>query len=441
MRYQVRSAARCLGLLLAAAIGTATGALGVAVPGSADVACSTPAEPGQVASQLPPEQLMLGFRRAWPVTIGTGITVAVIGTGVDDDHPQLRGGVGRGLDLVTGSPDGRTDCVSHGTAMASLIAARSAPGTGFVGVAPGATILPVRITERGEMGQAETSLLARAITWAVDHGAKVVNVSLVTPLDTTELRAAVRYASERDVLLVAAAGSRPDGAEDPGSPDLADPPWFPSAYPGVLSVGAVAGDGVRLASSPVSPEVDVVAPGGALVAATRQRGHAIWSGTSVAAALASGVAALIRSAEPGLTAAEVERRMVATANQIPGGTGSGGYTHGMVDPYRAVTETTAAGGTRVLPDLPPRTADLVAERAAARWRSARHSALVIGLCAGLLVLGTVLAVGVRRRRTAGRPRGTGIAGPGWAGPAVEPDLPELTDSYFAVPKPPARTRG
>jgi len=202
----------------------------------------------------------------------------------------------------------------------------------------------------------------------------------------------------------------------------------------------VTGDGIRLAGSPVSPEVDVVAPGGALVAATRQRGHAIWSGTSVAAALASGVAALIRSAEPGLTVAEVERRMVATANQVPGGTGTGGYTRGMVDPYRAVTETAVAGGTRVLPALPPRTVDPMAEQAAARWRSARHSALVISGAAGLLGLGMIVVVAIRRRRTSGVASGRGAAGPGVAGPAVEPDLPELLDRYFAVPKPPGRTR-
>ncbi|GAB3158650.1 hypothetical protein GCM10027290_62240 [Micromonospora sonneratiae] len=401
-------------------------------PAVAAADCSGPAEPGSVVAEAPPEQATLGFKRVWPTTMGRGVTVAVIDTGVDGSHPQLRGAVGQGWDFVDSAPSGGTDCVSHGTAVASLIAARPVPGIGFVGVAPEASILPVRVVERTDSGLGEPAVLARAIRWAVDHGARVVNISLVTAEDTADLRAAVRYANEHDVLLVAAAGTRPSNTELPDPADGTDPPYYPAAYPGVLGVGAVDGAGARLASSPVASYVDIAAPGGPVLAATRVRGHGAWSGTSFATGLVSGVAALVRAAEPKLTAAEVERRLLATANRVAGGPGTAGYTHGMVDPYRAVTEKVVAGGVQVLPEMPPRTTDPALVRAEVRHRSMVRTATTIGIGAVIVVVILALTVVVNRRRATGAVRPA--AATSSAGPTQSPDLPPLEESYFAVPK-------
>src|SRR5689334_6196233 len=120
-------------------------------------------------------QQRLDYERVWPLTRGSGVTVAVVDTGVQGSHPQLRGGVLPGIDVVNGGT-AETDCVGHGTLVAGLLAARPADGTGFAGVAPAATVLPVRVTnsQQGSAGP-----LATGIRRAVDAHAQVINVSIV----------------------------------------------------------------------------------------------------------------------------------------------------------------------------------------------------------------------------------------------------------------------
>src|SRR5262249_23122339 len=144
---------------------------------------------------------------------GARVTVAVIDSGVDADHPQLRQAVLRGRDYLPGSSggDGRTDCVAHGTAGASLLAAAALPGIGFAGLGPGRQGLPIRVTEAGDApssGRAGTpSGLARAITAAVQDGAAVLNVSMVLYRDDPHVRDAVRDAVRAGVVVVAAVGN------------------------------------------------------------------------------------------------------------------------------------------------------------------------------------------------------------------------------------------
>src|SRR4051812_11454592 len=157
-------------------------------PGQARASsCDPKPAPGQVYRDVPYEDRLYDLARMNPISTGAGVRVAVIDSGVDARHPQLRGRVDRGRDLLHGNPDARQDCVGHGTAVASIIAARPVEGVAFQGLAPGVTIVPVRITEKEEIdGQAvgddgTPAEFAEAITWAASKSggdARIINLSV-----------------------------------------------------------------------------------------------------------------------------------------------------------------------------------------------------------------------------------------------------------------------
>jgi membrane-anchored mycosin MYCP len=271
-------------------------------------------------------QQALGFASVWRLTRGAGVTVAVVDSGVDA-NPQFGDRVMIGPDLApspTGpSPD--ADCVGHGTSVASIIAAAPVPGVSFSGVAPAAGILAVKITNSDTF---PGSVAAQAIVAAVDDGAQVINLSLAT-VSTPALAAAVRFAQASNVVVVAAAGN--------DSPDGATGPFYPAAYPGVLSVGAVGQDGALAGFSDTRTPVSVTAPGVSVTAAYPgvfpRAYNPASNGTSFATAFVSGVAALVRAAHPGLDQAQVVARITATAN----GSAGPGTGHGLINPVQAVT--------------------------------------------------------------------------------------------------------
>jgi type VII secretion-associated serine protease mycosin len=326
-------------------------------------------------------QQALRFSAVWDRTRGGGVTVAIVDSGVDA-NPQFGDRVIPGPDLVAGTrphiPPG-SDCVGHGTAVASIIAAAPVPGISFTGVAPAARILSVKISGTDTF---PTSVTPRGIMDAVQFGADVINLSLATPDDIPALRNAVEYALNHNVVVVAAAGNDlPRGGTGP---------FYPAAYPGVLAVGAVGPGGALAAFSDRHTPVAVTAPGVNVTSAypgTFPEAYApVQNGTSFAAAFVSGVVALARSAHPELSAAQVVARIEATAH---GGTGPG-TGHGMVDPVRAVTA--------VLPAEQPRMAQTA--RAAPSGGSARTVAMAaIAGTFGLLVVLTAVLVIRRRRKT------------------------------------------
>jgi membrane-anchored mycosin MYCP len=299
--------------------------VGPSVRGYATPACAVPVPSATVTAEVPWAQRRFGLGRLDGVADGAGVVVAVVDSGVDAANPQLTGAVLAGIDVLDTGGDGRLDCVGHGTAVASIIAARPRSGNGLVGVAPAATILPIRVSERtdNETGgrSAPASSVAAALRTAVDRGARVVNMSLTTDQDDPALRAAVRQAVAHDVVVVAAAGNRREAG---------NPRTYPAAYDGVLGVGAIQPDGVRTAESQTGDYVDLLAPGADVVAATRGGGQARYAGTSFAAAFVSGTAALVRQYLPRLTATQVTERLKATADAGPEATA-------VLNPYRAVT--------------------------------------------------------------------------------------------------------
>ncbi|SCG70343.1 type VII secretion-associated serine protease mycosin [Micromonospora zamorensis] len=370
-------------------------------------ACATSLAPARPVTAAPWPQQRYDPARLAPLATGTGVTVAVVDSGVDRAHPQLADRVLAGTDLLDPGGDGSRDCAGHGTGVASIIAATPRAGVAFQGLAPDARILPVRVSEQQvvqgrESGRtASAGEFAQAIRWAVDHDADVVNLSVVLYADDPEVRSAVRYAVDRDVVLVAAAGNLHDSG---------DPQPFPAGYDGVLGVGAIGADGGRATFSQTGAYVDLVAPGSEVLTAAPGAGHHQVEGTSYAAPFVAATAALLRQYRPELTAAQVAERIIATADPAPGAGHGGGYGAGVLNPYRAVTETSGsrAGDPRPVTALADDRPDPAVLAHRARRATARDRALLVGAVVGttaatVVLLALVLPRGARRRwRPAGQ---------------------------------------
>ncbi|GAA0950385.1 S8 family serine peptidase [Nonomuraea longicatena] len=282
----------------------------------------------------------LGLAKAWQVTKGAGVTVAVLDSGVDPGHRDLAGAVVEGRDFTAGAnPPGVAPSRLHGTYMASLIAGHGhGPGgrQGVIGVAPAARLLSVRvILEDEEPGFREFNterefedVVAKGIRYAVDRGADVINMSISKELATKRERAAIRYAISKGVVLVAAAGN--DGASEPDANGFA-PYSYPAAFPGVVSVAAT-DRGLRRASfSNWNPSVMVAAPGVDILGAGPGDAYWVGKGTSQAAALVSGVAALIKAKYPDMSPGLVAQALTSGARKNPPGGYDTGTGFGVVD--------------------------------------------------------------------------------------------------------------
>lgn len=225
---------------------------------------------------------------------GPGTVVAVLDTGVSPVHPELAGRVLPGIDLVDGDGDA-DDENGHGTAVAAMIAADGANGVGIAGACWSCSILPVRVLTSG--GAAPWERVAEGIVWAVDRGARVINISIAGTGDSAELRAAVAYAVANDVLVVASAGNTGDAV-----------PQYPAALEGVVAVAATDPGGRLYDWSSHGAWVDLAVPGCSPLPMVF--GTYAWAcGTSFAAPLAAGLAALARAADPTASAAAVAARL------------------------------------------------------------------------------------------------------------------------------------
>ncbi|GAA3917079.1 type VII secretion-associated serine protease mycosin [Streptomyces gulbargensis] len=280
---------------------------------------------------------------AWRTTKGEGVTVAVLDTGVDDRHPDLAGSVLPGRDLIGfGAARGDRSWARHGTAMAGIIAGHGhGPGgeEGVLGVAPGVKILPVRVILEGsdkareKARKSKGTALAEGIRWAADHGADVINLSLGDDSKSAHADAgedaAVQYALAKGVSVVASAGN---GGEK------GDHISYPAAYPGVIAVTAVDRHGVHASFSTRRWYATVSAPGVDVVIADPDRRYYEGWGTSAAAAFVSGAVALVRSAHPDLTPAQIKQLLIDTARNRPRGGRSDAKGYGTVDPAAAIRE-------------------------------------------------------------------------------------------------------
>lgn len=278
----------------------------------------------------------LSAEKTWRKSTGKGVVVAVIDTGVRAGHPDLRGRVLKGRDFISSGNAG-SDMNGHGTHIAGAIAATKNNRRGVAGLAPSAKILPVRVLDAN--GEGDTATVASGIVYAVNKGADVINLSLAAEQADWQMRAAVAYAVQRNVVVVAAVGNGGCGA----------PTSYPAAYPNVIGVGATDRYNRVAAYSQCGSYVDVVAPGSSIASTMTYRSHpdlrcgygssyCRLSGTSMATPYAAASAALLISRTKGkMRASKVRRLMTAKASNIGPRGRDAASGHGLVNPWRMMS--------------------------------------------------------------------------------------------------------
>ena len=271
------------------------------------------------------------FESVWPTTNGSGITVAVVDTGVAAGHPDLAGQVLPGYQKWTDSASGISydttmdpsfDNNGHGTHVAGIIAALANNGTGVAGAAPGVKILPVKVLDAS--GSGWDGDVAFGINWAVSHGANVVSLSLGGAASSS-VKAAIDNAVANNVIVFAAAGN--GGAT--GSPS------YPGAEPNAIGVASVDSSLAHSAFSTVGSYVDVAAPGRGIVSTYPPMGYATLSGTSMATPYAAAAGALLRAEHPAWNVAQVRDRLLTTADDLGTPGRDNQFGCGFIDPHKA----------------------------------------------------------------------------------------------------------
>ncbi|SJN46205.1 Serine protease [Microbacterium esteraromaticum] len=250
----------------------------------------------------------LGLEEAWALSRGRGVTVAVVDSGVQAGNVHLKDALVPGhTSFGNGSARADADLFGHGTAIAGIIAARQVKGSGVIGIASEAKIMPIRAFEAGpEDGQSSRDLtppsagtVAAGIRWAAEHGAQIINVSLSDAQSSAQYRDAVAYANARGSLVIASAGNRKTAA--PNQPDPTH--FYPGELDGALAVAGVLSDGTWDAESSYAGEhVDIAAPGQAVPSTYISGGDCVFNSdsasSSYATAVVSGAAALIAARFP-----------------------------------------------------------------------------------------------------------------------------------------------
>ena len=249
-----------------------------------------------------------GIPEAWRVTKGKGVRVAILDTGIDRTHPDLRDAIGAVRDF-TGSPNGPSDVQGHGTHCGGIVGARE-NGTGVVGVAPECVLVVAKCLK--DDGTGPDAGIAAAVAWAVEQGADVVSLSLGSPKPSPAIQAAIQRATAAGVIVVAAAGN--DGPGE-GTVD------YPGGFAGTVCVAAVDKAGQVADFSSRGPAVAVAAPGVNVVSCYPGSRLATMSGTSMATPYVSGVAALWVAANQKVPKADRPAKfraaVVKTAADVP----------------------------------------------------------------------------------------------------------------------------
>jgi len=273
--------------------------------------------------------------------------IAVLDTGVELNHPDLVANLVAGWDFVHGDATPQDDN-GHGTHVAGIAGAVGNNAVGVAGLSWRGRIMPVKILDQSGIGDPEVT--QQGVHWAVDHGARIVNLSLGTYDNSPYLEEAVSYALSMGAVVVAAAGnvgsSLPMGT------------WvYPAAYPGVIAVGASDSNDNVAGFSNQGPFLDVVAPGVAVLSTYLRGGYTYMSGTSMATPHVSGLAALIWSTAPTIAADRVAQAIIQTARDLgnPGWDSTNGY--GLIDAGKAVSWAQQPPATSAVlasgQDMPP----------------------------------------------------------------------------------------
>lgn len=249
---------------------------------------------------------------AWDVTTGKDdIVIAILDTGIDDTHPDLRGKVVKHIKISDTAS--AKDVHGHGTHVAGVAAAITNNNIGVAGGCPRCKLLNVKVM--GDNGQGRTSWITEGINAAVAEGADVINISAGTFDDSDALRTAVDNAINKGVVVVAAAGNCGDGADT--CPDE-NPPMYPAYYPEVISVSAIDMNDKKPGYAQYGSTVDVTAPGDAILSTYKDSKYAIMNGTSMSSPLVAGIAGLLLATDYGSSVTSIVNRIQNTADKIEG---------------------------------------------------------------------------------------------------------------------------
>ena len=275
----------------------------------ADVVDASPAvsysvqAPADPAWELDDPQAVSSVLDVWPGTRGAGQVVAVLDTAVDTGHPDLAGAFVPGTD-TTGAPADAAEW--HGTGVAGVVAARADNGQGSAGMAPEASIMPVRVCTNSSCASAA---VARGVLWAADHGADVINLSLAGAGYSDVTTAAIQYALDKGITVVASAGN---------SGDTGNALMYPAANSGVIAVSATNPAGAPAPWAQHGWQVDMATVGEGLRTTYPGARYTSASGTSFSAPAVAGAVALLRSSHPGITPEEVQATLQAGADNAGG---------------------------------------------------------------------------------------------------------------------------
>jgi subtilisin family serine protease len=311
--------------------------------------CRVPNDPlYPPSSQAPAGQWSLphvGLPQAWDTATGSAdLIVAVVDSGLNRDIPDFSGRIVSPYSVLTGSSvwPAWQDNYGHGCGVAGVAVAQGDDRWGIAGAAWNVKVMPVKISE---MGRSDDVTLAQGITYAVDHGADVINVSFAGSQASRTQEEAVAYAMAHNVVIVAAAGNDNGGPVD-----------YPAAIPGVIAVGATDSSDARCSFSNTGAALDLVAPGSNIL--TYGSGSTstfkLWSGTSFSSPLVAGVVALMKSANSSLTPGEITDILNHTADNLGAGGWDRDFGWGLLDADEAIAQA-ANGATTTTTTEPPST--------------------------------------------------------------------------------------
>ena len=242
----------------------------------------------ETVNEVPIGVEMIQAPRIWEKVKGKGITVAILDTGCDLTHPDLKEQIAGGRNFTeddNGNPDLYHDYNGHGTHVAGTIAARQ-NNNGVVGVAPDAKLLIIKVLDKNGTGQYDW--IINGLNYAIEQKADIISISLGGPVDVPELHEAIQKAVRNNILVVCAAGNEGD------SNDSTDEFAYPGSYNEVISVGAIDLERNSSRFTNSNNEVDLVAPGEKILSTFLNGKYAILSGTSMATPHVSGAMALIK---------------------------------------------------------------------------------------------------------------------------------------------------
>jgi subtilisin family serine protease len=270
----------------------------------------------------------IGAQTAWDSSMGRGVTVAVLDSGVNVNHPDLKDHLVPGYNVYDGNTD-LTDVCGHGTAVAGTAAATSNNATGVAGVAGAASIMPLRIAYSDSAGcHAYFSTIASGITYAADHGARIANISYVGIAGSSSVLSAARYMNSKGGLVFVSAGN--NNIDENVTPD-----------PSLVVVSATDANDAKASFSSWGSFVTISAPGTYIWTTNNSLGYSQWNGTSFAAPVTAGVAALMMAARPDLSGDQIQSLLYSTSVDLGAAGRDPVFGYGRVDAAAALRATMA----------------------------------------------------------------------------------------------------